>query len=59
MESKTKFLNAQSSFNNLGLCDTQLLCVWANDRLIQKKRKKKVIQKVSSLQFSIQLKKSI
>ena len=40
MENKTKFLNAQSSFNNLGLCDTNSLCVWANYRLIQKKEKK-------------------
>ena len=37
MENKTKILNVQPPFNNLELCDTKLLSLWANDKLIQKK----------------------
>lgn len=40
MDNKTKFLNVQPPFINLGLCDTKLLSLWANDKLIQKKGKK-------------------
>ena len=60
MENKTKILNVQPPFNNLELCDTKLLSLWANDKLIQKKGGGgEAIQKISSWQFSVLLKKPI